>query len=66
MYYQLECNRRGFYQVGPLVMETGDLFGLHRRLRVGQHTTLFDGLHRTSFRWPAMIWPRDAPLARSA
>jgi uncharacterized repeat protein (TIGR01451 family) len=34
LYYQLECNRRGFYQIGPLVMETGDLFGLHRRFRV--------------------------------
>ena len=34
MLYQLECNCRGFYQIGPLVMETGDLFGLHRRFRV--------------------------------
>ena len=32
--YQLQCNRRGFYQIGPLVMETGDLFGLHRRFQV--------------------------------
>lgn len=32
--YQLRCNRRGYYQVGPLVLETGDLFGLHRRYRV--------------------------------
>ena len=32
--YQLGCNRRGYYQVGPLVLETGDLFGLHRRFRV--------------------------------
>ena len=32
--YQLECNRRGYYQIGPLVLETGDLFGLHRRYRV--------------------------------
>jgi uncharacterized protein (DUF58 family) len=32
--YQLQCNRRGYYQLGPLVMETGDLFGLHRRYRV--------------------------------
>jgi uncharacterized repeat protein (TIGR01451 family) len=34
MHYQLECNRRGYYQIGPLVLETGDLFGLHRRYRV--------------------------------
>lgn len=33
--YQLECNQRGYYQIGPLVLETGDLFGLHRRYRVG-------------------------------
>jgi uncharacterized protein (DUF58 family) len=32
--YQLRCNRRGYFQIGPLVMETGDLFGLHRRFRV--------------------------------
>ena len=32
--YQLECNRRGYYQVGPLVLETGDMFGLNRRFRV--------------------------------
>ncbi|MCA9143347.1 MAG: DUF58 domain-containing protein [Planctomycetales bacterium] len=32
--YQLTCNRRGYYQLGPLVLETGDLFGLHRRYRV--------------------------------
>ncbi|MCA9119044.1 MAG: DUF58 domain-containing protein [Planctomycetaceae bacterium] len=34
MLYQLICNRRGYYQLGPLVLETGDLFGLHRRYRV--------------------------------
>jgi uncharacterized protein (DUF58 family) len=32
--YQMRCNRRGYYQIGPLVLETGDLFGLHRRFRV--------------------------------
>lgn len=34
IFYQLACNRRGYYQIGPLVLETGDLFGLHRRYRV--------------------------------
>ena len=34
MFYQLRCNRRGYHQIGPLVVETGDLFGLHRRYRV--------------------------------
>jgi uncharacterized protein (DUF58 family) len=32
--YNLRCDMRGYYQVGPLVMESGDLFGLHRRYRV--------------------------------
>ncbi len=32
--YQVECNRRGYYQLGPTILETGDLFGLHRRYRV--------------------------------
>ncbi len=34
IFYQLKCNRRGYHQIGPLVLETGDLFGLHRRYRV--------------------------------
>src|SRR4051794_20763684 len=34
MMYQLSPTRRGYYQLGPLVLETGDLFGLHRRFRV--------------------------------
>jgi uncharacterized protein (DUF58 family) len=32
--YQVKCNRRGYYQLGPLVVETGDVFGLYRRYRV--------------------------------
>jgi uncharacterized protein (DUF58 family) len=32
--YQLHFDMRGYYQVGPLVLESGDLFGLHRRYRV--------------------------------
>jgi uncharacterized protein (DUF58 family) len=35
VYYQLSCNRRGYYQLGPTILETGDLFGLHRRYRIG-------------------------------
>jgi uncharacterized protein (DUF58 family) len=34
MRYTLECHQRGYYQIGPLVLESGDLFGLHRRYRV--------------------------------
>lgn len=29
--YSFVCNRRGYFQVGPLTLETGDLFGLHRK-----------------------------------
>jgi uncharacterized protein (DUF58 family) len=31
--YRLELRMRGYYQIGPLVLESGDLFGLHRRYR---------------------------------
>ena len=33
--YNITCNRRGYYQIGPTVLETGDLMGLNRRYRVG-------------------------------
>ncbi len=36
MFYQLKCHRRGYYQIGPMVAESGDLFGLNRRFRVLQ------------------------------
>lgn len=32
--YEIECLRRGYYQIGPLLLESGDVFGLHRRYRV--------------------------------
>lgn len=32
--YLMKCQRRGYYQIGPLVMETGDVFGMDRRFRV--------------------------------
>lgn len=31
--YRLKARLRGYYQIGPLVLEGGDLFGLHRRYR---------------------------------
>ncbi|MCC9602917.1 DUF58 domain-containing protein [Stieleria sp. JC731] len=33
--YQVRCNRRGYFQIGPTVLETGDVMGLYRRYRVG-------------------------------
>jgi uncharacterized protein (DUF58 family) len=32
--YRVEFRARGYYQIGPLLAESGDLFGLHRRFRV--------------------------------
>ncbi len=32
--YQLNFEMRGYFQIGPVVIESGDLFGLHRRWRV--------------------------------
>lgn len=34
--YTVTCPRRGYHRIGPLVMESGDLFGLQRRFRTGQ------------------------------
>lgn len=48
--YQLQCNRRGYYQLGPLVMETGDLFGLYRRWRVSAEPHFL------------LVYPRVMPL----
>lgn len=33
MAYKLTTLRRGYFQIGPLIAETGDLFGLQRRFR---------------------------------
>jgi uncharacterized protein (DUF58 family) len=32
--YHLKCLMRGYHQIGPLLLESGDLFGLHRRYRI--------------------------------
>ena len=32
--YRVTFLMRGYYQLGPLLLETGDVFGLHRRFRV--------------------------------
>ncbi len=32
--YKLKALRRGYFQIGPTLAETGDLFGLHRRFRL--------------------------------
>ena len=32
--YEVEFFQRGYYQFGPMLVETGDVFGLHRRYRL--------------------------------
>lgn len=32
--YEVECRRRGYFQFGPILAETGDLFGLQRAYRI--------------------------------
>ena len=32
--YRLHCRRRGYFQIGPLVIEPGDMFGFNRRFCV--------------------------------
>ena len=32
--YKIEFNSRGYYQIGPTMLESGDVFGLNRRYRV--------------------------------
>jgi uncharacterized protein (DUF58 family) len=49
--YTLVCVARGFHQIGPVVLESGDVFGLHRRFRV---------LTEPKF---VLVYPRVVPLA---
>src|SRR5262245_47011913 len=50
MKYQVECLGRGYFPVGPLVLESGDLFGLHRRFRVETEPNF------------VLVYPRIVPL----
>ncbi len=50
MKYQIECLMRGYFQIGPLTLESGDLFGLHRRFRVLTEPTFL------------LVYPRIVPL----
>jgi len=49
--YELDCRRRGYYHLGPLIVSSGDLFGIRsyeRRVRVMD---------------PILVYPRVVPLA---
>lgn len=50
--YSIECDTRGYYQIGPMLFETGDLFGLHR-----QHRIVADALY-------LMVLPKVLPLPK--
>jgi uncharacterized protein (DUF58 family) len=50
--YKLTFKLRGYYQVGPLFAETGDVFGLHRRHRV---------LTDPAF---VLVYPKVLPITR--
>ena len=50
--YELDCRRRGYYPLGPLLLNTGDLFGM--RTHEGRSIEV-DHL---------MVYPRIMPLAR--
>ncbi|HEY2840093.1 MAG TPA: DUF58 domain-containing protein [Pirellulales bacterium] len=49
--YQLHFEMRGYFQLGPLVLESGDLFGLHRRYRVATEPHY------------VIVYPKVIPLA---
>ncbi len=52
--YRINCARRGYYRVGPVLHETGDFFGLNRRFATGESP-----LYLT-------VYPRIVPLERYA
>ena len=50
--YELDCRQRGYYTLGPLTLESGDLFGLQRsRQREAQERVL-------------LVYPRVLPLSQ--
>lgn len=49
--YTIRCHRRGYFQIGPTVLETGDFLGLFRRYRVGtqpQYVTVLPAVESLS------------------
>lgn len=50
--YTLLCDMRGYHQIGPALLETGDLFGLHRRHRLVTRSVFL------------LVLPKVVPLPR--
>jgi len=44
--YALQTQRRGYYQLGPTLLETGDLLGLHRSFRIANQPSYLTVLPR--------------------
>ncbi|HMO16142.1 MAG TPA: DUF58 domain-containing protein [Pirellulaceae bacterium] len=47
--YELTCIQRGYFQIGPLVFESGDVFGLFRKFRVLAEPHYLTVLPKTHF-----------------
>ena len=50
--YRVTFGRRGYYPIGPTMLETGDVFGLHRR-----HRVVGDPVY-------VMVYPKIVPLPK--
>jgi uncharacterized protein (DUF58 family) len=50
--YNILCEMRGLFQIGPTILETGDLFGLHRRHRIVTQPIFL------------MVYPKVLPLPK--
>jgi uncharacterized protein (DUF58 family) len=48
--YHIQPQMRGYYQIGPVILESGDLFGLHRRYRIETEPSYL------------LVYPRIVPL----
>ena len=61
--YHLHCLMRGYHQIGPLLLESGDLFGLHRRYRIDASPQLLAGLSAAWSAFRATTWRHAGLLA---
>jgi uncharacterized protein (DUF58 family) len=48
--YAVHFHRHGYYQIGPVLLESGDLFGLYRRYRIAREPHF------------VLVYPRVVPL----
>ncbi len=63
--YQIQFIMRGYYQVGPMVLETGDLFGLTRRFRIATEP-VYVLVYPKVVPCPATTWRRGGRSVRSS